>query len=243
MESRWLSGIDGCKSGWICISKDIDTNEICSKVFPNAKSLIEQLSKSKVIAVDIPIGLSKDGRRICDVEAKKLLGKRHVTVFYVPIRGAVYAGSHKKANSIQRNISKHGLTIQAFCISPKIREFDEILSKQPHLQKRVKEVHPEICFWAWNNSHPMLYRKKSAKGKELRRSLITDWGTSWYSVPNFVNVVEVELVFIWWHEPFQLLKPIQHDVDPERYGFLWFLDYQEPPIGCDVIISTDRGYL
>ncbi len=45
------------------------------------------------------------------------------------------------------------------------------------------------------------------------------------------------LVFSRRHEPFQLFKPIQHDVDPKRCGFLGFLNYQEPPIGCDVIIS------
>ena len=168
-----LTGVDGCNSGWICISRDMDTEKICSNVFPNAKSLLEQLSGSVIIAVDIPIGLSEDERRLCDIQAKKLLGSRHTTVFHAPIRPAVKASNHKKANDIQRKICQHGLSIQAFSICYKIREFDEILSRQPGLQQRVKEVHPEVCFWAWNGNRPMSYSKKTTEGLILRRNLIT----------------------------------------------------------------------
>ncbi|MFH1614301.1 MAG: DUF429 domain-containing protein [Planctomycetota bacterium] len=169
-----LTGIDGCKNGWICISKDMDTAKIYSEVFPNAKSLLKQLSGSVILAVDIPIGLSEDERRLCDIQAKKLLGSRHTTVFFAPIRPAVKASNHKEANDIQRKICQHGLSIQAFSICYKIREFDEILSRQPRLQQRIKEVHPEVCFWAWNGNRNISYSKKTTEGAILRHNLIAD---------------------------------------------------------------------
>ncbi len=39
-------------------------------------------------------------------------------------------------------------------------------------QRIIKEVHPEVCFWAMNNQKPLVNRKKSSEWKEERRELL-----------------------------------------------------------------------
>jgi len=204
-----IIGVDGCKAGWLCINKDIDTGFISSEVFSNAQLLLQQEQKPLIVAVDVPIGLSENERRLCDMQAKKLLGSRHITVFYAPIRPAIRANDHKKANDIQKKMSKHGLSIQSFCICRKIREFDEILSRQPTLQQRIKEVHPEICFWACNNNRPMLHKKKSKKGRAERHSIISE-----YFGEKTINDVRSKY----------LVKEVAHDDIYDAFIALWTAD-------------------
>jgi predicted RNase H-like nuclease len=56
----------------------------------------------------------------------------------------------------------------------KIRELDALLAANPSLQRRVREVHPELSFWAWDGRRALLYRKKAKEGKAERRGLIED---------------------------------------------------------------------
>jgi len=170
-----VTGIDGCKAGWICVAKNLDTGQITSEVFSNARLVIQQQTQPAVIAVDIPIGLTDSGARQCDIEARRLLGPRRSSVFPAPIRPVLQTSTRKQADTIRREIEGKGISAQAFAIFNKILEFDTILSEQPLLQDRVKEVHPEVCFWAWNNQRPMAYKKKSKEGKAERRNLIIEY--------------------------------------------------------------------
>lgn len=170
-----LAGVDGCKKGWICIIKDTETGAISSELFSTAKLLHKQFSDDSIIAVDIPIGLSGNGYRLCDSQAKEILGPRQSSVFHAPIRSILPISNHKEANEINKKTCKRGLSIQAFSICKKIREFDEILSKQPSLQQRIKEVHPELCFWAWNRNQPMHCAKKTNEGKKARHNIVTEY--------------------------------------------------------------------
>ena len=45
------------------------------------------------------------------------------------------------------------------------------------------------------------------------------------------------------NEAFQLLEPIEHNVDFKRCGSVWLLDHQEPPIGCDIIIEISGSLI
>lgn len=49
---------------------------------------------------------------------------------------------------------------------------DQILCTEPGLQERVREVHPEVCFWAWNGDKVMPFNKKNARGCADRRALV-----------------------------------------------------------------------
>jgi predicted RNase H-like nuclease len=62
------------------------------------------------------------------------------------------------------------MTLQGFGILPKIREVDEIMT--PDLQRRIVEVHPELCFYEMNRRRPVVEPKKTAEGRRLRIRLL-----------------------------------------------------------------------
>jgi predicted RNase H-like nuclease len=61
---------------------------------------------------------------------------------------------------------------QAFGIYRRIREFDEILCRDPILRRNVYEVHPEVSFMAWNGGEAISASKKSPQGKAIRVELV-----------------------------------------------------------------------
>jgi predicted RNase H-like nuclease len=155
--------------------QNLDTGQITSGLFSNAQLLVQRQIQPDVIAVDIPIGLTDSGSRQCDIETRRILGARRSSVFPAPIRPVLQASTREQADAIRRRIERKGVSAQAFAIFEKILEFDTMLSEQPHLQDRIKEIHPEVCFWAWNNQRPMSYNKKSREGKAERRNLIVEY--------------------------------------------------------------------
>jgi predicted RNase H-like nuclease len=64
------------------------------------------------------------------------------------------------------------VSAQAWGIFPKIRNVDESLRARPHLQQIVREVHPEVSFWAWNGSRPITGGKKTLDGMIARLRLV-----------------------------------------------------------------------
>lgn len=169
----FIAGVDGCRAGWLCIWKDIETGKTSHQVFPYAHDLIHQIPMPSVIAIDIPIGLTDAGKRECDCQARKLLGQpRGTSVFPAPIRPALAAKSRMEASEITRVMDGRGVGAHAWAIVPKVKEIDSILARQPDLQNVVHEVHPELSFWAWNGWKPMSMAKKKSEGKAQRRRLI-----------------------------------------------------------------------
>jgi predicted RNase H-like nuclease len=168
-----IAGVDGCPGGWICIVKDQETGAVTSAVYPTAEDLFSHTPTPEVLAIDIPIGLTEAGPRQCDQEARKLLGTpRRSSVFPVPIRPALEVQSRPLASAITLRADGRKVGIQSWAIFPKIHQIDEVLRAHPQLQSRVREVHPELSFWAWNGKTAMTHRKKSAKGRAERRQLI-----------------------------------------------------------------------
>lgn len=174
-----VAGVDGCKAGWLLVSVDTSA-KIRSAVFPTPAELCEVLTKADVIAVDVPIGLTDSGPRLCDHEARKVLhAPRASSVFSPPIRPVLTAETREVASIAQRQIDDRGIGVQAWGIFPKICEWDSYLCAHSQIAKRVFEVHPEVCFWALNASQPMRYGKKSPEGRHERRELLArEFGAS-----------------------------------------------------------------
>ena len=167
-----IFGVDGCPAGWICISKNFQTGELESALHPNIQDLMGQLSPLDILAIDIPIGLSENGPRECDKIARRLLGSRACCVFSAPLRSVLHKSSRIIASQCSIAIDGHGVGCQAWNIFPKIREVDHYLKNNIHLQNQVFEVHPEVCFWAWNGAKlgtAMQQRKKSSAGSASRQ--------------------------------------------------------------------------
>lgn len=124
--------------------------------------------------MDIPIGLS-DGpdERLCDRKARRMLGfPRRCSVFRTPVGAALYAGDDVEAKRISLEITGKSMTVQSSAIMPKIREVDTLLRGSEKARNMVREVHPEVCFWALAGERPMLHSKKKRAGIEERIALL-----------------------------------------------------------------------
>ena len=172
-------GVDGCPSGWFSVGFDsFGGYEL--KVFPAFNELLDYYSEARLVLVDIPIGLPEGpGGRECDQEARDKLKGRRSSVFSAPTRQTVQkvaetpddygAAAYRAASETERQYARRGISKQTFAISHKIAQVDESLSKcGTRRTPNVREVHPEICFWALNNKRPMKYRKKSKSGQVER---------------------------------------------------------------------------
>ena len=158
-------GVDGCKKGWFAV-KLTDGVEWQIRVFEDIYTLWATNHDAAVILIDVPIGLIDSGpnERECDVMARKLLGnKRASSVFRPPCRKAVHSPIDRSSD-INFRITKKRVPLQTLNIIPKIREVDTFLSKERFARKVIREIHPEICFWALSGGRPMQYSKKQQQG-------------------------------------------------------------------------------
>ena len=187
-------GVDGCKAGWIGVGLsdgDFWNVEVCE----NFADLAACFGDACVILVDIPIGLYQDDApRVCDEEARKKLGERRNSVFPTPPRpfvdkvaltpewdwttphGKTYREVYAEANAWHREKFRNkGVSAQAFGITWKIGEMDEFMRTRDANSPTVREVHPEICFWALNGGKPgssMSTNKKNPPGLRERRETL-----------------------------------------------------------------------
>jgi predicted RNase H-like nuclease len=157
-------GVDGCRAGWIAVTSS--AGALTFGIFASMRELLDHHHDANLILVDIPIGLPSKGTpsRPCDTAARLLLGRRRSSVFSAPSRFASRALDI--ADARQRNIAELGksLSAQAHAICLKIAEVDQLLLTDHSLRNRVREVHPEVCFWALNGRAPLQHAKKERAG-------------------------------------------------------------------------------
>lgn len=156
-----IAGVDGCPCGWIAVIRSADTLE--TRVLCSDDDLIALFAQCPVVAIDIPIGLSEQGR-VCDTEARKVLGKRRSSVFSAPWRSLLAIRDYAEAKR-HKGVSK-----QAFAIYPKVAQVDGVLQRHQDLRSRVYEVHPEVSFMTWNDGRP-LASKHTPDGRAARCAL------------------------------------------------------------------------
>ena len=162
-------GVDGCREGWLAVALQEDANFDVEMV-RNIDKIWELYQNAKLILVDIPIGLRNRNTawRLCDIEAYKRLGYRRFSVFWTPCRSATKVFDYNEANRINRQNMSKGLSTQAWGIVPKIREVDIFLKLNKSARGVIRETHPEICFWAFNNYSSMTFNKKTEEGFKER---------------------------------------------------------------------------
>ena len=164
-------GVDGCPAGWLSVALGEDAfHEI--KVFGTFPDLVRYYHDAALILVDIPIGLKEggpEGRR-CDMEARGCLKHRKSSVFRVPVLKAVHQKTREAAAKVEQELTKKengkGKSIgsTAWGIVPKIAEVDRFMIKNVDMHEKVREVHPEILFWALNGEEDMRCSKKTLQG-------------------------------------------------------------------------------
>ena len=167
-------GVDGCRAGWFCVGLGAG-NSWSYRLAADTAALGTVVSAVDRVLIDIPIGLADsgpDGRR-CDREARRLLGRgRAASVFSPPARPTLAASSYPAGLALNRQATGSGLSLQAWGITAKIRDIDELLRSRRPLRRVVREAHPELCFWALNRRQAMSNNKKTAAGRQERLAVL-----------------------------------------------------------------------
>jgi predicted RNase H-like nuclease len=172
----WIAGVDGCKRGWFRVCRCSETGALAFHVIEAAAELCRTPPRPEVIGLDIPIGLTDAGRRECDCAARKRLGwPRRNSVFPAPIRPALKAKTRVEAAEITCARDGRRVSAQAWALYPKIREVDAWLRTSPDCRARVREVHPEVSFWAMRDGRAFEQSKKTRPGRAARQKLIERW--------------------------------------------------------------------
>ena len=169
---RRIAGVDGCRGGWIVVESTLNLNALRWKIAPDWNAIAQI---ADVIAVDMPIGVSSDGVRQCEVEARNKLSPCGSRVFKTLPRGALRfrQSDWGKANQWSKSRGFGGISKQIWNIRPKILEIDKSIT--PGAQARIHEAHPELAF-ARLNGGPPLPSKHGAGGIEQRRRLLARAG-------------------------------------------------------------------
>ena len=165
-----VAGVDGRRGGWVVATVDITQAprlESLEYVAPLRTALHADLA---VIAIDMPIGLSDDAPRACDMAARKLLQPHGSRVFPAPPRAALdHADDYSAACRASVAASGKALSKQTWNLLRPIAEVDA-LADDP----RIVECHPEIAF-ALMHHHPVDAKKKTPAGREMRLDLLRRW--------------------------------------------------------------------
>jgi predicted RNase H-like nuclease len=167
-----IAGIDGCKSGWLIVEA---TSDLSKAELHLASNWHDANSSAAIVAVDMPIGLSRNGVRQCEVEARKLISPCGSRVFKTLPRGALRFAQENwiAANQWSKERGFGGISKQIWNIRPKIKEIDAAIA--PADQSRVREAHPELAF-ARLNGGKALDSKHTREGLKARQELLSQAG-------------------------------------------------------------------
>ncbi|HUW19115.1 MAG TPA: DUF429 domain-containing protein [Sedimentisphaerales bacterium] len=182
-KSYQVAGVDGCKAGWcVAVARAVSqTGRLHADCVLRLERILVASAFAEVLAetqdcelvcVDIPIGLSdNESPRDCDISARKILrGPRASSVFPAPIRPCLSAVDYDTASRISLEYSGKKLNRQSFALLKKIRQVDQLMT--PTLQDRVREIHPEVSFWALNGKKAVEQNKKTVAGQAKRHKLL-----------------------------------------------------------------------
>lgn len=164
-------GLDWASKGWLGVILR-DNGEWETDHFPTIWSVWKHHSDAARIFIDIPIGLPEDSKRTCDVEAKQKLGRQGRSVFYTPLRDAVYEHNLEAAKEVNEQAG-YSIQNQSWGIVPRIREVDEFLDMNPGARDRLSETHPELCFYSLNGREAVP-PKNTAAGIQRRKALLAE---------------------------------------------------------------------
>ncbi|MXX28318.1 MAG: DUF429 domain-containing protein [Gammaproteobacteria bacterium] len=181
-------GVGGCKAGWFHIAFG-PAERIRWGIEPTINALVAKAAPDDRIFIDIPIGLPNDRLgRACDAEARnKLQTQRLSSVLSAPVRAVLHhTNNYARANQISRELTGKGLGKPTFNILPKIKEVNDLLGSCGKARQIIREVHPEVCFWALAGNRPMQYKKNLLKGFFERLAVLREL---WPSISETIEAI------------------------------------------------------
>ena len=167
-----LIGIDGCPGGWVCASADAELRTVTFTIQEDLTNVFsEAVRDGDGVVIDVPIGLSTDGPRECDLAARTYLpvGKKS-SVFPAPCQETLAASTFEEACAINRRACGKAISKQLWGILPKIRDVDGLMCGAR--QSWIREAHPEVTFAAIGDHASALPKKSAPAGQDERLALI-----------------------------------------------------------------------
>jgi predicted RNase H-like nuclease len=176
----WVAGADGFRNGWVVVLHQSATGTTRCRTVDGVDALLDLPEAPAVVGVDMVIGLpdqAEPGGRACDRAARQLLGHpRGSSVFSPPTHDVIGAETYEEA--LRRNRAggpdAPGLSKQTFHLLPKMQAVAQRVT--PALQERVREVHPELAFYAMNDDTPVSDSKHTEAGRSARTHLLAAHG-------------------------------------------------------------------
>lgn len=163
-----VTGIDGCRSGWIAVTLSRD------RVRVRTATTLDGLDIQGVTGIDMPLGLLADGWRTADALARRALGGRGASVFAIPPRPVWTAPDYAAANRRCRELTGRGLSVQAWGLRARLLEADQF-RRGGRGAPALREVHPELSFAALSGA-PLADSKHRPAGLAVRRALLEGAG-------------------------------------------------------------------
>jgi predicted RNase H-like nuclease len=120
--------------------------------------------------IDIPIGLPERNYRVCDEQAREILG---ASVFLGARRNLWTFKDPTEANVHYWADGQKGISRQLWNLRCKIKEIDRLMTSQR--QRKFRETHPELIFWKLGGQIK-LANKKTELGRCERVALLKDRG-------------------------------------------------------------------
>ena len=163
-------GLDGFSKGWVAVLVDGDRQEIffhCDV----AQALSRPFDRA---GIDIPIGMTDNGERDCDLLAREKL-RPHTSRVFTGARRWLWLeySDPDDANREARRRDQKRVSRQLWHMGKKIMEVDAFVRENS--SRDVREVHPELVFLRLNDNKP-LPSKKSEEGDSVRRYLLERQG-------------------------------------------------------------------
>jgi predicted RNase H-like nuclease len=189
-QSMRYVGVDGCRAGWIAVATN--GRELQYALFSSIREVVDTFPGAERICIDIPIGLPWDEYPIrdCDRLARSVLGRdRRSSVFPVPCRAAVHARSPAEARELNLVQLRRSLSAQALAIRCRIAEVDVLLTTEQSSKSVIREVHPEVCFWALGAQSLVAHRKSTPAGIKERLHVV---GSYTIDAPRLLQTVLAE---------------------------------------------------
>ena len=176
----WVAGADGFRDGWVVVLHRPATGTTRCRTVDGVDALLALPEAPAVLGIDMVIGLPDEvqsGGRACDRAARQLLGHpRGASVFSPPAYDALPADTYAEAQRRNRASGPDapGLSKQTYHLFPKMRALAEHVTAAR--QDRVREVHPELSFYAMNGDAPVAESKHTDAGRSARRALLAEHG-------------------------------------------------------------------
>ena len=168
-------GIDGCRGGWFYFAVDRE-DSVRFGVISGFEEVAQFLDAARLVLVDIPIGLPSATipNRLCDTQARRAIQPRGSSVFPAPARSAIEMPDYRQGSAENQRCLGRKLSTQSWAISRKIHEVDEFMRAQR--PPTVREMHPEVAFWALNGRQPLEHGKKFLEGERERLEVLAEIG-------------------------------------------------------------------